>query len=76
MPLQRDSFQNRIKTTGKEKKNRANLQNEDKIKDEFSEIFVKRSYTVRIRCLIGSGLPRNKSKRGKYHLPDAHTVHR
>lgn len=71
-----DYFQNGIRTTGKEKKNKANLQNKDKVKDELSEIFVKRSYTVKIRCLIGSGLPRNKSKRGKYHLPGAHTVHR
>lgn len=45
MPLQRDYFQNGIRTTGEEKKikqnNTLSWQNKDKVKDEFSEIFLK-----------------------------------
>lgn len=48
----------------KEGEEKANLQNKDRVK-ELLEILVKRSYTMRIRCLFGTGLPSNKSKRGK-----------
>ena len=41
MPLQRDPLQNGIRTLRKEKKNKANLQNKDRVK-ELLEILVKK----------------------------------